>query len=102
MAELLVKETRELSKDEVVDINLWSIPRSKEYPRGLKYSFNYRVWDGKKWVTIARYDNSHGIGDHRHVFDKVEKIQFKKPSEIYRDLLRLRKELEARINEIKI
>jgi hypothetical protein len=35
------------------------------------------------------------------VFDKVEKTRFKKPSEIYRDLLKLRKELEARINEIK-
>ena len=61
MAELLIDEIRELAFDEKIDIIVWKVKKDKNYPHGLKYSFNYRVWNGIEWTEIIRYDNALSI-----------------------------------------
>ena len=55
----------------------WDVPKSNEFPEGLKYSFQYL---GPVDEEILRYDNAndaHGVGrHHRHYRGEVEGIEF--------------------------
>jgi len=55
----------------------WAVPKSGEFPEGLKYSFQYL---GPADEEILRYDNAndaHGVGrHHRHYRGEVEGIEF--------------------------
>ncbi|MBE9511673.1 MAG: hypothetical protein IMY71_12415 [Bacteroidetes bacterium] len=44
MPNKVIKETRILAEDEIIDISMTQVPISSEIPHGVKYSFNYRVW----------------------------------------------------------
>ena len=76
MAELLIDEIRELAFDEKIDITVWKVKKDKDHPHGLKYSFNYRIWNGNEWIEVIRFDNAHGGGDHIHLFGKIKSIKF--------------------------
>ena len=101
MAELLIYEIRELAFDEKIDIVVWKVKKAKNYPYGLKYSFNYRVWNGDDWTEIIRYDNAHGNGDHRHLFGKIESIKFKSIGSINDEIYNLIEKHRGEIDEIK-
>jgi len=101
VAILLIDEVRILAFDEKIDITVWSIERDERHIHGLKYSFNYRVWGGRKWIEIFRYDNGHGSGDHRHVFKKVEAVKFISIENINDELIELIDRYRGEINEIK-
>ena len=101
MAELLIDEIRELAFDEKIDIIVWKVKKDKNYPHGLKYSFNYRVWNGIEWTEIIRYDNAHGSGDHRHLFGKIESIKFKSIGKINDEIYELIDKHRGEIDEIK-
>jgi len=45
------------------EIKIWSVPKSKDKPHGLKYSFAYIV-SGER---IICYDNAEGKNDHKHI-----------------------------------
>lgn len=56
----------------------WHVPESEEFPKGLKYSFQYMDADGD---TLLRYDNSPhhlNIGrHHRHTArGEIETLEF--------------------------
>ena len=101
MAELLIDEIRELAFDEKIDIIVWKVQKDKNHPHGLKYSFNYRVWNGIEWIEVIRYDNAHEGGDHRHLFGKIEPIKFKSTGSINDDLYKIIKKHRGEIDEIK-
>jgi hypothetical protein len=41
--ERVIKETRILAEDEIIDISVTQVQVSSEIPHGVRYSFNYRV-----------------------------------------------------------
>lgn len=70
-AELLFREKRlvinpRTKEMAVVEIKVWRVPRSKEYPHGRKFSL-FLVAGGK---TIVGIDNHKPKGPHRHVRDR--------------------------------
>jgi hypothetical protein len=44
------------------EIKIWKVPKSKDRPHGLKYSFAYISGTER----AVGYDNAEGKGDHRH------------------------------------
>tara|TARA_Y100000310_G_C20563064_1_gene754038 strand:- start:868 stop:1149 length:282 start_codon:yes stop_codon:yes gene_type:complete len=62
-----------LPNNEIVEVKVWRIEKSKAFPEGLKYSFVY-IKDGKR---ILGYDNEREKGHHRHFKGKEEKVEFK-------------------------
>ena len=101
MAELLISEIREIAYDEKIDVMVWKVKKDKNHPHGLKYSFNYRIWNSIEWVEVIRYDNAHGGRDHRHLFGKIEHIKFKSIGSINDDIYKLIEEYRGEIDEIK-
>jgi hypothetical protein len=67
-----VLHTKEIKGDEIVEIKIWRVPKSKDRPYGVKYSIAY-IKGGKRLIG---YDNSEGKGDHRHVGDEEQPYQF--------------------------
>ena len=51
----------------VVEFKVWQVPKSKNYPEGVKYSF-FAAHSGK---VLVGYDNHSPKGHHRH-FDEEE------------------------------
>ena len=75
MSELIFHEKRTLSEKELVEIKIWKIPKSKDFPDMVKYSFAYI----KNKERILGYDNERGKGHHRHYKDEETKMEFKDP-----------------------
>ncbi|MCX9013700.1 MAG: DUF6516 family protein [Candidatus Methanoperedens sp.] len=74
MSNRVIKETRILAEDEIIDISVTQVPKSSKIPPGVRYSFNYRVKTGEEWRTLIRFDNAHAVKghnkrDHKHMFE---------------------------------
>src|SRR5437868_1555899 len=58
----------------LVSVVIWELPeRSSERPHGFKYRLNFCTADG---VTLIRYDNELGKGDHKHIADQQQPYKF--------------------------
>ncbi len=107
MPERVIKETRVLAEDEIIDISVAQVPVSSEIPHGVRYSFNYRVRTREGWKTLVRFDNAHIIKghnkrDHKHMFEnEAQEIDFNSPKELIDELMRLIEANRRKINEIK-
>ena len=104
----LVKETRVLAEDELIDISITRVKESPQIPHGIKYSFNYRVKsESSGWKTVIRVDNAHVIKghkrrDHKHLFEN-QPVEFKFISlkQIYEEILNQIEQKRGLIDEIK-
>ena len=104
----LVRETRVLAEDEIIDISITKVEESLQIPHGVKYSFNYRIrLASSEWKSVIRFDNAHEIRghkrrDHKHLFDG-QPVEFKFISlkHIYEEILILIEQNRGFINEIK-
>lgn len=76
-----ILHTKEIKGDEIVEIKIWQVPKSKDKPHGVKYSIVY-IKGGEK---ILGYDNAEGKGDHRHYKDKEEPYVFNSIWDLWRD-----------------
>ena len=92
MPEKLIHNKYIISKREIVEVKVWRVEKSQEFPEGLKYSFAY-IKDGKR---VLGYDNERGKGHHKHYKGKEEKIEFK---DIYTLQEKFEKEVEKLIKE---
>ena len=72
MAARLIIHTKEVKEDEIVEIKVWQVSKTKNTPDGVKISVAY-VHSGKRLVG---YDNAEGKGYHRHVKDQEEPYPF--------------------------
>jgi ferredoxin-fold anticodon binding domain-containing protein len=104
----LIKETRILTEDEIIDISITKVKESPQIPHGIKYSFNYRVkCASSEWKSIIRFDNAHEIKghkrrDHKHLFDnQPAELEFISLKNIYKEILTLIEQNRGLINEIK-
>jgi hypothetical protein len=105
--ERVIKETRILAEDEIIDISVTQVPVSSEIPHSVRYSINYRVRTREGWRTLIRFDNAHIIKghnkrDHKHVFENdATEIEFSSPKELIDELMRLIEDNRRIINETK-
>ena len=72
MSAVLILHTKEIRGNEIVEIKVWQVPRSKAFPHGVKYSIAY-IRDGKR---LLGYDNAEGKGHHRHYRGKEASYGF--------------------------
>jgi hypothetical protein len=72
MVATLVIHTKEIKEDEMVEIKVWQVPRTKTMPDGVKISVVY-IRNGKR---LLGYDNAEGKGYHRHFMGKEEPYRF--------------------------
>ena len=90
MTAVLVLHTKQIRGNEIVEIKVWHVPRSKAFPHGVRYSIAY-IRDGKRMVG---YDNAEGKGHHRHYRDKEEPYDFldiwRTITDFKKDLIRVR------------
>lgn len=57
----------------IVEMNIWAVPKSRDAPEGLRYSFVYIDADG---CRALGYDNAEGKGHHRHEGKREEFVHF--------------------------
>ena len=77
----------------VVELTVWQVARSAQYPHGFKYSF-FAVRDG---IVLVGYDNHPPKGHHRHFGGTEEAYAFagleKLRADFSRDLEEARKQI---------
>lgn len=82
MAARLIYHVKQYKADgSVEEIKIWQVPKTKDKPYGLKYSFAY-IAGGER---VVGYDNYEGKGDHRHYKGKEYPYRFKSLKELWRD-----------------
>ncbi len=91
-AEPLLKEKRVLwnpqtNKFAVAELKIWKIPKSKDYPSGIKYSL-FVVCDGS---IIFGFDNHKPKGPHLHLGENELPYDFKSESKLLVDFWDLTK-----------
>ena len=71
-AQLILHDKVKEADGSIVEVKIWSVPKSREKPHGYRYSLVY-IRGGKPLVC---YDNHTGKGDHRHCGDREESYRF--------------------------
>ena len=66
----------------IFEMVVWRIPKSKDYPDGLKY----RVWLSEDGITIFGFDNHKPKGPHLHVRDMEVGYLFRGIDELLKDI----------------
>ena len=89
----LIYHVKEIAADgDIIEIKIWQVPKSKDKPHGMKYSFAY-IPEGKRLVG---YDNAEGKWDHKHVGDQEIPYEFKNVDQLfadsYQDIMELRRQ----------
>jgi len=92
MSELIFHEKRILSEKELVEMKIWRVPKSEDFPDRVKYSFVYV----KNKERILGYDNERGKGHHRHYKNEETKIDFKDPETLLNQFKEEIEELKRR------
>jgi len=65
----------------VQEIKIWEVPKGKNRPHGLKYSFAY-ISGGQR---VIGYDNAEGKGDHRHYMGNEYPYKFQSLEKLWKD-----------------
>lgn len=63
------------------EIKIWQIPKIKDKPHGLKYSFAY-VSEGER---VVGYDNAERKGDHKHYKGREYPYRFQSLKQLWKD-----------------
>ena len=97
MAKLRYHLKRLFPEGDIMEIRIWEVPKSEDFPEGVKYSLVYIKIDQEGAERVLGYDNERGKGHHRHYFGKEEVIEFRGWEELVRrffeDVRRLRREM---------
>lgn len=72
-ATLILKDKKIFPNGTLIERVIWRLPAAdEERPHG----FKYRLYCGRGGVSLVRYDNEHGKGDHRHYGEVEERYRF--------------------------
>lgn len=72
-ATLIEKSRRVVNDTTFLEIVLWHLPDAVP---GSTHPFKYRLALVVNGECVLRYDNERGKGDHRHIGDREEAIEF--------------------------
>ena len=93
MARLRYHLKRIFPEGDLMEIKIWEVPKSEEFPEGVKYSLVY-VKEGRR---ILGYDNERGKGHHKHYFDEEGGVEFEDWEDLVgrflEDVMRLRRKM---------
>ena len=67
-AELILHDKQKTKEGDIIEVKIWKVEKSRDFPDGIKYSFVY-VHNEKR---VLGYDNERGKGHHKHFLDKEE------------------------------
>ena len=80
-ANLVYHEKRYFEDGSFQEIKIWQVPKSKEKPHGVKYSFAYIVHHER----VVGYDNYEHKGDHKHYKNIVTSYEFQGLEKLWQD-----------------
>lgn len=83
-ARLLFRHKHVYADGAIVEMKVWSVPKSSKTPEGYKYSLAYIEPKGRR--TLG-YDNAEGKGHHRHEGKKEKAISFESIKELTKKFL---------------
>ena len=90
---LLVHNRYRTKEDDLIEIKIWKVPKSGEFPDEIKYSLTFI----HKKERLVGYDNERTKGHHKHIKGKEIKNEFKNYSklieEFNEDVKNIQKEL---------
>ena len=78
----------------VVEFKVWQVPKSKNYPEGVKYSF-FAAHSGK---VLVGYDNHNPKGHHRHSDEEEGSYDFEGFEKLREDF---KKDLETALGKMR-
>lgn len=84
MAELLIDHREVTDNGDIIVIRVWRVPKTSDFPNGIKYSMVFVHYEGDEPKAVLRYDNEKGKSHHRHWFGKEEPIEFVSLEELVR------------------
>ncbi|WP_456330183.1 toxin-antitoxin system TumE family protein [Archaeoglobus sp.] len=76
MAELLVNRRITNDHGDIIQVRIWRVPKSDDFPEGVKYSMVYIRVKGEKYERVLGYDNERGKGHHKHFFGEELPIKY--------------------------
>ena len=79
-ATLIQRVRRTVGESAFVEIVVWALP--KPIP-GSSHTFKYRLALMVNGECVMRYDNERGKGDHRHIGNREEAIEFTTPEALF-------------------
>lgn len=89
------RQTKLTKRGNIISIVAWGVPKSKDYPEGINYSFQL-IHKNKR---VLGYDNNTNEGHHRHYLkdNKLvkEETKFKDLKTIYDKFVKELKEFEG-------
>jgi len=95
MAKLIYHEKWVTKEGDIIEIKIWKVPKSKDFPEGVKYSLVYV----HKNERVLCYDNEKGKGHHKHYFGKEIPIKFESVKKLILDFYEDVKEVRRTIYE---
>lgn len=79
-ARLIQKTRRRIDESAFVEVVVWELPQPVP---GSSHRFKYRLALVVNGECVMRYDNERGKGDHRHIEDREEAIEFTTPEALF-------------------
>lgn len=79
-ATLVERVRRTVGDTAFVEIVVWALPQPLP---GSDHKFKYRLALVVNGECVMRYDNERGKGDHRHIGDHEEVIEFTTPEALF-------------------
>ncbi len=76
MAKLLVNRRIINDYGDIIQVRIWRVPKSNDFPEGVKYSMVYIRVEGENYERVLGYDNERGKGHHKHFFGEEIPINF--------------------------
>jgi hypothetical protein len=81
-ATLLLRERRVVAEEAFVELVVWQVPAPVS---GSAHGFKYRLAFVVRGVSVLRYDNEAGKGDHRHRDGEETPYAFTTPAQLLAD-----------------
>jgi hypothetical protein len=79
---ITLEHNRLQSRTAIFEIVVWCIPKSKDYPTGVKY----RAWLSEEGMTLLGFDNHKPKGPHLHVREFEVGYVFRGIDELLKDI----------------
>ncbi len=79
-ATLILRTRRKINESAFFEAVVWEVPSPV---LGSTHSFKYRLALVVNEECVLRYDNERGKGDHRHIGEHEEKIEFTTPEALF-------------------
>jgi|TARA_Y100000034_G_C6900589_1_gene416408 hypothetical protein len=78
---LLYHNKSKTKEGDSIEIKIWKVPKSKEFPDEIKYSLAF-IHKGERLIG---YDNERTKGHHKHIKNQEIKMEFKDHNKLIED-----------------